>query len=282
MKPHPAGIQKGFSLLELLLASFIGLSAMSGILYLYKAQHKNMTLLGGLAETRMNGQFTLNETQYYLSLIGLGLPHNLRCLTESNGDLVIRLNSSKKSSAANMDPSSDAFRTVFRIPAGNAPLFSGRSYAAAMFGGSALEARITGIAPRPGSPAEALITLEGDKAGFSTATTLYPVERIRLHRCTGIGMDTAEGDFKILHEDPSAGSDSRKDSLKLAEGIESLSYRYLMIDGAEKAALPSKLDSLQRIEVMVVAKSKFSDRAADGDGYKRDTLIVKVNYHRSI
>ncbi len=55
--------QKAYSLLELLTASFIGIVAVTGILYVYKIQHKSMLTQTSISEMRMNGQFTLNEAQ---------------------------------------------------------------------------------------------------------------------------------------------------------------------------------------------------------------------------
>lgn len=277
-----ARTQAGFSLLELLIASFIGFMAMVGILYLYKSQHKNMMLQGGASEMRMNGQFTLNEAQYYLARAGLGLPANFKNLFESSGDLVIRANPSKKSSQASMDPSSNTSVTVFRIPGADTALFSGRAYAAAPVTGGVLESAILGVAPMAGDPASALVSLAGDKNAFAPATILYPVERVRLHRCGGTGSDTAEGDFRVLPENPGKRPGLKQDSLTLAEGIESLSYRYILINGDIVSALPMALDSLQRIEVRVVAKSQVRNRSAEGDGYKRDTLTARVGYRRSL
>lgn len=277
-----AGGQKGFSLVELLIASLVGFLAMTGILYLYKTQHKNMMVQGGASEMRMNGQYTLNESLYYLAHTGLGLPPNFRNLAVSSGDLVIRMNTSKKSSPASMDPSSNVSVTVYRIPRADMPIFSGRAFAAAMVGSGFLEAAILSVDPQPGDPSGALVSLAAGKSGFSPATTLYPVERIRLHRCTGAGADTAEGDFRVLQENPGKRAGLVQDSLTLAEGIESLSYRYFLINRDSVAALPSSLDSLQRIRIIVVAKSPVKDRDVSGDGYRRDTLTAKVAYRRSL
>ncbi len=274
--------QAGFSLLELLFASFLGLIALTGILYLYKGQHKNMLMQSGASEMRMNGQFALGEAQHYLAHIGLGLPANTRNLTVSNGDLVIRMNPTKKSSPAAMDASSNTSETSYRIPRGDTALFANKAYAAALVGSSVVEAPIKAVVPCPGVPALALVTLVGSKTGFSVATTLYPLERVRLHRCTGVGTDTAEGEFRILQDDPGIRIGIKRDTLTLAEGIESLDYRYFMRSHAASNALPVSLDSLAQVEVIVVAKSAIADRSAAGDGHKRDTLTAKVSYRRSL
>jgi hypothetical protein len=274
--------QAGFSLVELLVASLIGTMAILGILYLYKSQHKTMLVQSGASEMRMNGQFTLNEAQYYLGHAGLGLPSNFGNLLESGGDLVIRMNTAKKSCPAAMDPASNTSVTYFRIARTDTALFSGKAFAASLLGSGVVEAPIVGVAPKSGDPAGALIALAGDKSGFSAATTLYPVERVRLHRCSGEGADTAEGDFRILQEDPGKRAGLRQDSLTLAEGIESLGYRYFLLNRDSAAFIPSRLDSLQRIEIRVVARSRIKDRDAGGDGYKRDTLTAKVGYRRSL
>lgn len=274
--------EAGFSLLELLLASFLGLIALGGILYVYKGQHKSMAVQGGAAEMRMNGQFTLSEAQHYLSHVGLGLPSNFRNLSLEGGDLVLRMNPAKKSAAGAMDPSSNPSRTTYRIPAADTALFAGKAYAAALVGGGVVEAAIAGLVPRPGFPSEALLTLEGGKSGFSAATTLFPVDRVRLHRCTGIGADTVEGDFRVLMDDPGLRPGLRQDTLTLAEGIESIGYRYVLSDRTTVPALPGNLDSLLLVEVTVVARSGVVDRDAAGDGVKRDTLRARVGYRQSL
>ena len=274
--------QAGFSLLELLLASFLGLIALMGILYIYKGQHKSMAVQGGISGMRMNGQFTLGEAQFYLSHVGLGLPSNFRNLSLDAGDLVIRMNPSKRSTAAAMDPSSNGSQTVYRIAAADSALFSGKGYVAALVGGGVAEAAIVAVVPRPGVPTEALVRLSGGKSGFSAVSTLYPVDRVRLHRCTGIGSDTVEGDFRVQHDDPGLRAGLQQDTLTLAEGIESIGYRYILNSRAVVGALPVSLDSLLMVEVTVVAKSAVADRAAAGDGRKRDTLRAKVGYRRTL
>lgn len=274
--------QAGFSLLELLLASFLGLLALSGILYLYKGQHKTMAVQGGISEMRMNGQFTLSEAQYYLSHAGLGLPANFQNLVQDAGDLVIRMNPSKRSAAAAMDPASNGTHTVYRISSADSSLFSGKAYAAALAGSGMAEAPIVAVVPRPGFPAESLVRLSGSKAGFSASTTLFPVDRVRLHRCSGLGADTVEGDFRVLRDDPGLRAGLAQDTLTLAEGIESIGYRYILNNRATVAALPANLDSLLMVEVTVVARSGVVDRAASGDGIRRDTLRARAGYRRSL
>jgi hypothetical protein len=274
--------QAGFSLLELLLASFLGLLALSGILYLYKGQHKTMAVQGGISEMRMNGQFTLSEAQHYLTHVGLGLPANFRNLSLEGGDMVVRMNPSKRSAAASMDPASNGTETVYRISAADAWPFADMAYAAALVGGGAVEAPILSVVPRPGFPAESLVRLKGSKTGFSAATTLFPVDRVRLHRCTGIGADTVAGDFRVLRDDPGLRPGLKQDTLTLAEGIDSIGYRYVLNNRTVVGALPVSLDSLLQVEVTVVAVSSVQDRDAAGDGRKRDTLRARVGYRRSL
>jgi hypothetical protein len=274
--------QAGFSLIELVIASFIGFVAMAGILYLYKGQSKNMLLQSGTAEMRMNGQFALNEAQYYLAHMGLGLPPNLKNLFIASGDLVIRMNSSKKSAAAVLRAASTSASTVYRIDLADTGLFTGKAYAAALVGSQVLEAPVTGVVQDPSDPGGALVSLAADKKDFAANTTLYPVERVRLHRCTGLGADTSEGDFRVLQDNPGLRAGIRQDSLTLAEGIESLSFRYFLINRDSVSSPPSSLDSLRKVEVIVVAISKVKDRDRKGDGYTRDTLSAKVGYRRSL
>ncbi|GEM_PF-4386830 len=274
--------QAGFSLIELMIASFIGFLAMMGVLYLYKNQSKTMLIQSGASEMRMNGQFTLNESQYYLAHAGLGLPANMKNLFLSGGDLVIRMNTTRKSSAASMDAASNTSVTYYRIPLADTGLFSNRAWAAAQVGSGVVEAAIISVAPKAGDPSGALVALSGDKAKFSAGTDLYPEERIRLHRCLGSGADTAENDFRVLQDDPGKRAGLVQDSLTLAEGIESLTYKWFLINRDSVAALPNNLDSLQRTEIIVVARSRYQDRKASGDGYKRDTLTAKVGYRRTL
>ena len=276
----PTSSEHGISLVEIMVASLVGMLAISGILYLYKAQHKSMMVQEGSTEMRMNGQYALNEAQYYLSLAGLGLPPNFKCLSASAGDLVIRMNTRKKYSPAKLDPAGDASHAIYRIPAVDVGLFAGRSFAAAWAGNRVVEVRILAIGQGPGSPGEALLTLAGNKNDFNPESSVYPVERIRLHRCTGLGADTAAGDFQTVHLDADKWSSSGNASQVLAEGIESLTYRFFMANKDSVDALPSSLDSLTQIGIKVVAKSPIRDRHASADGFKRDTLMAKMSFRR--
>ena len=74
---------RGFSLLELLAASFLALLVLAGAFYVYKSQYRNMLVKTSIAEMRMNGQYALNEAQYYLMHAGMGLPPGLNCLALS-------------------------------------------------------------------------------------------------------------------------------------------------------------------------------------------------------
>lgn len=282
-RSHGSG-QAGFSLLEALVASLVGLLAMLGILYLYKAQHKNLAVQGGMAEMRMNGQYTLNELQFHLAHAGLGLPPGFKnlFLSGGDGDLVVRSNPSKKGAPAAMDPMSTSSTTVFRIPRADTALFSGKAFAAALDGSGAAEAPIRSVEPRPGVPGEALISLARNRVDFPASTVLYPVDRVRLHRCTGIGADTAEGEFKVLAENPGNRPGMQMDSLALAEGIASIAYRWHLINGDSLAAPPGDLDSLLRIGIRVTARTTVKDPALAGDGYRKQVLAAKVAYRRAL
>ncbi len=276
------GGQKGFSLIEAIIAIVVALFAMVGMLYLYKVQHKNMEIQGAISEMRMNGQYCLNEAQYYLEHAGLGLPRDYKNLSISGGELTVSKNGTKLSAPAAMDPSSGSSQIVYRIASADTGLFTKKAYAVAALAGGAKEAPILSVAPRPGVPSQALVTLLADKAGFPAATDLYPLEKIRLHIGTGIGGDTAAGDFKVSDENPGIRPGIVPEILTLAEGIEAITYRYFMLDGDSLTVLPGTLDSVQRIEVQVIAKTRLTDRAASGDGYHRQTLKAKIGYHHTL
>jgi hypothetical protein len=271
--------QLGLSLIELMMASAVGFIAIVGILYLYKAQHKSMMIQGGASEMRMNGQFTLDESQYYLANVGLGLPANFKNLVIYKNDLVVRMNTTKKSSNGTLDGSSTTAESVFQIKLADTAIFSGTAYAAIVGNSGVLEVAIKSVVP---NATYALITVVSSMVNFPGLTTLYPLQRLRLHRCTGIGADTVDGDFRILYDNPGIRKGLNEDSLTLAEGIETLKYEYFMENKDSIALLPTNLDSLQRIEIIVVAKSKVRDANGPGDGYHRDTLTAKVSYHRSL
>jgi prepilin-type N-terminal cleavage/methylation domain-containing protein len=274
--------QRGFSLLEIIIAVFISLMALLGILYLYKAQHKNMNMQSSITEMRMNGQFCLNEVQYYLTHAGLGLPQDFKNLTLANGELVVGKNATKRSTPAIMDPSSGNTETIYQIARVDTGLFTQRSYAVASLSGGAKSAEIKDIKPNPGVPSEALVILLANKAGFPASTDLYPLEKTRIHLGTGIGADTAAGDFKIMEDNPGPRAGNLPEILTLAENIESITYRYFMLNRDSVDALPARLDSLQRIELTVVAKTRQRDKDKDGDGYQRQTLKAKIGYRRSL
>src|SRR5690606_17168632 len=106
---------RGFSLLELLAASFLGLLVLSGGLYLYKSQHKNMLVKTSISEMRMNGQYALNEAQYYVHLAGLGLPDGFRGLELDGANLVVKLNPSKTSFPAAKRGPAGPVATIFAL-----------------------------------------------------------------------------------------------------------------------------------------------------------------------
>jgi hypothetical protein len=280
-RPNQAQTGHGFTLLEIMVASFIAFLALTGILYLYKSVNRNMLIQSGISQMRMNAQYTSEEIQYYLAHNGLGLPRSIPYLLESKGDLVVRLNRTKRSAACNKDPSSTSSLTRFWIAIQDTGIFSEAAFAITKPDNGAGEAPVLMVRPRPGHPLEAELSLSADATQFPDVGNLYPVEKIRLHRCTGVGADTVGGDFRIIWDNPGLRKNLVLDTLTLAEGIESLTYRYFLRDNSQLAALPASLATLAQIEISVVAKSLVQDKAGKGDGYARDTLLAKTNYKRS-
>src|SRR5688572_10277299 len=86
----------GFTLIEVIFACFIGLIAMSGMLYLYKSQHAGMVARNGLSDASMNGRFTLNEAQYYLMHAGMGLPAGSVTMKQTADGMVVMMNRAKR------------------------------------------------------------------------------------------------------------------------------------------------------------------------------------------
>jgi hypothetical protein len=242
-----------------------------------------MVTQSGMADLRMNGQYTLNEVQYYLAHAGLGLPGNMSDVFTNRGDMVVKMNGTKKSAVAFMHASSNGARTVYRIRAADSALFSNKSFAVALVGNFPMEAEILSVGGQAGQADSALVTLLGNRMDFSASTMLYPMDRVRLHVCTGLGADTAAGDFRVLYERPGARSGITADSLTLAEGIETLDYAYFLVDRKDSlTVLPANLDSLQCIKIKVIAKTVKKDQHLAGDGYHRQTLTAKVNFRRSL
>lgn len=273
----------GLSLLELLVGSFIGLLAVTGILYLYKSQQRNMLTQSGLADMRMNGQFALNEAQYYLSHAGLGLPANLEDIQVLGGDLAVKMNVSRKSATAVLHASSGRSRAVYRIAAGEAGPFLDMPYAVILAGNQALEAEVLSVSADPPGGGDAYVALRGGGDAFPASATLFPMERLRLHISDGSGPDAEPGDFQVFSEREPGLNGSAADSLTLAEGIESLSFSYFMAGRRDSVTvLPADLDSLKSIRIQVVARTLKSDVHLPGDGFRRQTLAAKINYRRSL
>ena len=262
------------------MASFLGVLVLSGILYLYKNQNKQMLIRNGKAEMLMNGQFTLNEIQYTMGRLGLGLPSNYDYLTYSSGDLVVRANSSKLSSAGTMDAGSNSSRTIYSIPIADTILFVDKSWAVVRLTSGNTEVTIEKVAPKSGFPLFALITLTGDKALFPNAATIYPEERIRIHRCTGIGADTLKNNFKLIYENAGKRAGINTLALTLAEQVDSIGFKFYLTSGDSLDILPVPQTLFNQVGVTVRVKSDLRDRARSGDGYARDTLTAKVNYRR--
>ncbi|MEO6097816.1 MAG: hypothetical protein ABIW76_20035 [Fibrobacteria bacterium] len=268
-------------MIEVIVASILGLLVLISIMYLYKAQNKNMLVQGSLSEMRLNGQFALREVRNYLMHAGLALPTDLRSLETAGSDLLIKVNTAKRSSAATLDPVSTSIETIYRVPMADTTWFRPAGFAAVEGEGKVVEGPIKAIRLLI-SQNQAQIVLTGDKARFPSSGKLYPMDKKRLHLSTGIGGDTAAGEFRILDEKPVNRAGVAVDSLPLAEGIESLRYRYFMSNRDSSIVLPANLDSLARIEITVVARTLLPDPSLLGDGYRRQTLKARVGFRRSL
>lgn len=275
--------QSGLSLLEIIIASFIGMLAVTGALYIFKNQHRNMVIQTNTTNLRMNGQFSINEVQFYLGQAGLGLPNSLDALMLDGGELVIKTNSSKKFAPATMDVGASGTKViVYQIASTDTALFSKVGRAVAMIGNTPIEAAIISVTAKGGTPPKSNISLAGDKDDFPITTSLLPQERLKLHICTGIGTDTLKGDFRILAETPPKRSGIKTDSMTMAEGLDSLIYTYTQLNGTSSTTFPSNLDSLQTISVKIIASSLVKDAHLPGDGYLKKSFSVKVNFQKSL
>ena len=280
---RPRRGQAGFSLVEMTVASLVGMAALTGAFYMYKSQHKHMVIQSGMAEMHMNGEYTLNEIEHYLIHAGLGLPLDMKSLLVSGGgDMAVRVNFSKRGAMGSLHGSSTFTKVVYQIARSDTALFQNMAYVSVQTSSGMREVEIAALAPDPATPGKSRITLVGNKRNFFGTTKLFPMERINLHRCTGKGADTVAGEFRIIKEDPKRRSGLKMDTLTLAEGIESISYRYFMSNGDSLTAMPASLDSLKMIEIAVTAKTLIKDRKYPGDGYRRQNLKAKIGFRRTL
>ncbi len=259
---------RGFSLLELLAASFLGLLVITGILYLYKSQHKSMLVNSSVSELRMNGQYALNEAQYYLMHAGLGLPSGVPDLEFSQGHLVVKMNLSKAGFAAAKHASSTALKTVFKLnDPDEASAFSDVAYL--LVRGRTSDAAITEFTTVGG---EVRMTIADDESNYGANVTLYPVVRMALRR-------DAEGNFKVVSESPS--DPDGLSALTLAEGIDTLSFQFITKAGVASDTLPVPLRDLEKVSIRVVARTLYQDGKHAGDGYRRQQFATVIGYRRS-
>jgi hypothetical protein len=260
---------RGFSLLELLTASFLSLLVIIGIQYVYKGQQKNMLVSSSVSELRMNGQYTLNEVQHHLLHAGLGLPSGFRNLDSLDGSLVVKMNVSKEGFSAVRHSSSTTTRTYFRLDslrAGDA--FASSGYV--LVRGKPTENAIASLKLVAGLWH---VEIASGMANFPSQATLYPMNRVILKRET-------DGGFKATAQDPrNAGTLS---NLKLAEGIDSLAYHFISMSGARSTRIPASLDTLHRIEIRVVARTVYKDLKYPGDGYRRKAFSAIIGYRRTL
>lgn len=262
-------IDRGFSLLELLAASFLALLVLAGAFYVYKSQYRNMLVKTSIAEMRMNGQYALNEAQYYLMHAGMGLPPGLICLAFSDSNLVVKSNPSKKGFAARKLPLAVSTEAGFRLdnPA-DAKGFENAAYVAVP--GQRDEKAVLAFSPSTG-----VLRLQGDWARFPDQAILYPLARMEIRR-------ESDGRFRIREQRPGFRPDSADGSLTLAEGIDRLRYRFISKSGARSGSIPVSLDTLERIEIRLTARAQYQDPRYRGDGYRREDFSLVTGYKRSL
>lgn len=260
---------RGFSLLELMTASFLGLLVILGIQYVYKSQQKNMLVNSSVSDLRMNGQYALNEVQYHLLHAGMGLPSGFRNLDTLGKSLVVKMNPSKEGFPASRDPSSNTLRTVYRLDSlrfGDA--FANTGYV--LLRGRSVEIPMVSLKLVAG---RWHLEIAGNMANFPVQATLYPVKRVTLLR-------EADAGFKAVSQN--AVNAAGMANLKLAEGIDSLSYRFFSVNGFKSPKIPASLDTLERIEIKVVARTLYKDRNYKGDGYRRKAFTAVIGYRRTL
>jgi hypothetical protein len=263
-----------------LIASFIGFLAITAALYLYRAQHKSMLRQSALSEMRMNGQYALQELQYYLKHAGLGLPSSAEYLILRDGELTVRINWTKSGAPAVKISARGSTRADFLIPAGDAPLFKDKAYAMVMSGSQAFEGEILALTPAA-EPGRFLLRITGRSDDFPGNTMAYPVERLRLHHAVDGESAERGGEFHLKPENPGRLPGLRMNTLVLAEGVESIRHRFITRSGDTLNLLPRDLGDLKQSEVRVVVRSLFSNRQANGPESARDTLTARVAYSRS-
>jgi hypothetical protein len=272
--------RSGFSLVEILIAASIGFLAVTAALYLYRAQHRSMLRQSALSEMRMNGQYALQELHYYLKHAGLGLPSSADDLILRDGELTVRINWTKAGAPAEKISARGASRAEFLIPAGDAPLFKDKAYAMVMSGSRAIEGEILALAPA-GDPGRFLLRIAGSSDDFPGNTMAYPVERLRLHHAAQGEAAERGGEFHLKPENPGRLPGLQMNTLVLAEGVESIRYRFITRSGDTLGILPTDLNDLKQSEVRVVVRSLFSNRQATGPESARDTLTARVAYSQS-
>lgn len=263
--------EKGLSLLEVLIASTIAIIAIAGILYIYHIQHKNMVVQSGVAEMHMNSQYTLQETQYYLKHAGVGLPNHRHNIFPYGQGLGLRQNlSQKKITAVKHSSGNSSTRTTFRIPFHSDSLFKYFVWPE----GCEIDTTIQSISIVGN---DTLLVIPMNSNNFPNAPTpinLIPVEHQYLAR------DTQS--FFRVQALAGSRSDLVPDTLTLAEGIDTLSFKFVSIEKCTTSVLPVDLDTIQRILIKVSARTLKLDGTYAGDGYHRESLQASISYHRNL
>ncbi len=262
---------KGISLLEVLVASCIATIAIAGILYIYHIQHKGMLVQSGIAEMRMNGQYTLQESQYYLTQAGAGLPSHSHAIFPDVNGLGFKMNPTQTKIRAQKFSSGNSFsQTTFRIPAHSDSLFKFYVWAEGITQDTAIiSIQITST--------DTLLVVGINAANFPNApayVNLYPVARQIL-------KTDGQGHFRI-HLIPGLRNDLQPDTLNLAEGIDSLNFRFISSAQCTTSIFPDDLDTLQRILIQISARTLLTDGKYSGDGYHRQHLQAAINFRRQL
>lgn len=240
--------QTGFTLMELLVTSVIGLLVVLAILAVYLFQRQASARQSALTDVLMNTQYTLHEAQYYAMHAGVGLPAQGNCyVAENSGELIVFANWSKQT----------AVPTAFAANAGNGAWtdFTLNPSAESLFvdipfvylfstsGWSDFEVAAYDTVADP--PVLTAMIPVGD---LGANLVLHPLEKIVL------GID-GDGDFRVRTEKGTVGASVLSD-LTLAEGIVNLDFDYtLTTGGAPQATPPADCGTLERIRIFVEAQS---------------------------
>lgn len=261
----PSRPQAGFSLLELLAASLIGFLAVLGILEVYRIQSESFKVQTDKSTTRMNAQFTLEEARREVMHAGMGLPSSHRRLYLEGRDLVVLGNGAKREIRA-LRRGGAAGGTRFSIAPAEARLLREHGFV---------------LMPTTSGPREvdllAVDTVTGEiRVGAPPGE--FPADTLRVFPIRKVRLALREAGFSVY---PLLGRrGGPRDSLVLAEGIDTLSFRFVNQAG-DTVAVPPDPEDLMAVKIKVVAKSVIPARQmapGEEDGYARETLSALVAF----